>query len=183
MKPLSLTALVIALAAAPAGAADRPAVGTVAPDFELKALGTGTPTTLSKAADAGPVVLVVLRGWPGYQCPLCTRQVAEFAKKADQFKAAGATVLFVYPGPADALKGHAAEFVTGKDYPAGFTFLLDPDYAVTNQYGLRWDAPNETAYPAAFVLDKSRKVQFAKVSAGHAGRATADEVLKAVAAK
>lgn len=88
-------------------------------------------------AESGPVVLVVLRGYPGYQCPLCTKQVAEFVAKAEQFKAAKARVLFVYPGPADDLKTHADEFVRGKDYPAEFTFLLDPDYAFTKQYGLR----------------------------------------------
>ena len=67
------------------------------------------------------MVLVVLRGWPGYQCPLCTKQVGELIGKADELKKAGAQVLFVYPGPADKLKEKADEFVKGKDYPAHFT--------------------------------------------------------------
>ena len=169
------------LAAATAQAAP-PKVGDTAPDFTLKTLA-GADATLSKLAESGPVVLVQLRGYPGYQCPLCTRQVADFVKKADQFKTAGAQVVFVYPGPAAGLKAHAAEFTAGKDYPAVITFLLDPDYTFVNQYGLRWDAKNETAYPAAFVLDKARKVTFAKVSDSHAGRASAAEVLTAVVGK
>jgi peroxiredoxin len=164
-------------------AADKPpAVGEVAKDFELSALG-GDAVKLSKLTDAGPVVLVVLRGYPGYQCPLCTRQVGELIGQADAVKAAGGQVVLVYPGPADGLKSHAQEFVRGKDYPAHFHLVLDPDYSFTNSYGLRWDARNETAYPSTFVLDNSRKVRFAKVSKTHGDRAKAADVLKALAAK
>ena len=120
---------------------------------------------------------------PGYQCPLCTKQVGELIGKADEFKKAGAQVVFVYPGQADKLKEKAGEFVKGKDYPAHFTLLLDPDYTFTNAYGLRWDAKNETAYPSTFVLDGKRKVTFAKVSTTHGDRAKVADVLKAVGGK
>lgn len=156
-----------------------PAVGDEAKDFELPAL-IGDPVKLSKLTDAGPVVLVVLRGYPGYQCPLCSRQVSEYIGKADAFKKAGATVVFVYPGPGDKLKDKANEFVKGKDYPEHFRFVLDPDYTFTKAYNLRWDAKNETAYPSAFVLDGKRKVTYSKVSRGHGDRAPAADVLKAI---
>jgi peroxiredoxin len=58
------------------------------------------PVQLSQRLAEGPVVLVVLRGWPGYQCPICTRQVGEFIARAEQLKAAKARVMLVYPGPA-----------------------------------------------------------------------------------
>lgn len=160
----------------------QPKVGKEAKDFELPVLG-GEKTKLSKLAEKGPVVLVVLRGNPGYQCPLCTAQVASFLTKADELKAAGATVAFVYPGPSEKLQQKAAEFVKGKDYPAHFTFLLDPDYSFTNAYGLRWDAKNETSYASTFVLDAKRIVTFAKISKGHGDRAKIDDVLKALASK
>jgi peroxiredoxin len=126
-------------------------------------------------------VLVVLRGYPGYQCPVCTAQVAELVGRAGRFRDAGARVILVYPGPAQGLKAHADEFVRGKALPENFDLLLDPDYALTQCYGLRWDAPNETAYPSAFVLDRGRKVRYAKVSHSHAGRAKAEELLEALA--
>ncbi len=178
------TALAVGGASAePPKAADRgPKVGDEAKDFELAAIG-GEKVKLSKLTDAGPVVLVVLRGYPGYQCPICTKQFAELNGKADDFKKAGAKVVFVYPGPSDGLKDKAAEFVKGKDYPAHFTLLLDPDYTFTTAYGLRWDAKGETAYPSTFVLDGKRKVAFAKVGAGHGDRANTDAVLKALPAK
>lgn len=176
-------ALIGTIAAGAAPAADKPpAVGEVAKDFDLPALG-GDAVKLSKLTDAGPVVLVVLRGYPGYQCPLCTRQVGEFLGKADEFKAAGATVVLVYPGPAEKLKERAGEFVRGKDYPDHFRLVLDPDYTFTTAYGLRWDARNETAYPSTFVLDGKRGVRFAKVSRSHGDRAKAADVLKALAAR
>ena len=166
-----------------AAAAEKPpAVGAEAPDFELMSIG-GEKVKLSKLTEKGPVVLVVLRGYPGYQCPLCTKQVGELIGKADEFKKAGAQVVFVYPGPADKLKEKADEFVKGKDYPAQFTLLLDPDYTFTNAYGLRWDAKNETAYPSTFVLDGKRKVTFAKVSTTHGDRSKVADVLAAVGAK
>ena len=175
-----LTALSLAAAPATGPAASPPAVGDVAKDFALDAL-SGGKVKLADAADKGPVVLVVLRGYPGYQCPICTRQFAEYLTKADAFKAAGATVLFVYPGPPENLKGRADEFVKGKDYPDHYRFLLDPGYEFTDAYGLRWEAANETAYPSTFVLEKgTRKVKYAKVSKTHGGRAPAAEVLKAL---
>ncbi len=76
-----------------------------------------------------PVVLVVLRDFPGHQCPLCNRQVAEFTSHASEF--AGASVLMVYPGPAEGLAGKANDFAADKDIPAGFTVVLDPGYKFT----------------------------------------------------
>lgn len=47
-------------------------------------------------------------------------------------------------------------------------------------YGLRWDAPDETAYPSTFVIDETRSVRFAKVSRTHGGRTKAAAVLAEV---
>jgi peroxiredoxin Q/BCP len=161
--------------------APTPIVGTKAPDFSLRS-PDGALVRLSDALAQGPVVLVVLRGWPGYQCPVCTRQFGSFMGRATALDASGARVLFVYPGPADDLDAHAREFVRGKQLPGSFTFLLDPAYAFTQSYGLRWDAPQETAYPATFVIDRDGVVRYAKVSRTHGDRAPVDDVLAAVAA-
>jgi peroxiredoxin len=182
----AVAALAVALATGRIPAAPPseigPKVGDEAKDFELLALG-GEKVKLSKLTESGPVVLVVLRGYPGYQCPICTKQFAEFRGKADELKTTGAHVVFVYPGPADKLKEHAGEFVKGKDYPAHFHFLLDPDYAFTTAYGLRWDAKNETAYPSTFVIDGKRKVTFAKVSTTHGDRAKVGDLLTKLGGK
>ena len=86
---------------------------------------------------------------------------------------AGVRVLLVYPGPGEKLDERAKEFLTDKQLPENFDLVLDPDYAFTNSYGLRWDAPKETAYPSTFLLDQQGKVFFAKVSKSHGGRTNA----------
>lgn len=153
-------------------------VGDAAPDFTLNSLD-GKVVTLRQEMAKRPVVLVVLRGWPGYQCPICTRQVNDFVQQANAL-AGNAQVLMVYPGPADDLKAHAQEFLQDKNWPEQFLFVTDPDYTFTKSYGLRWEAKGETAFPSTFVIDTKGKIQFAKISKSHGGRSSAADVVKAV---
>ena len=46
----------------------------------------------------GPVVVIVLRGYPGYQCPLCRRQVGALINRAKTLAKAAHKVILVYPG-------------------------------------------------------------------------------------
>lgn len=161
-------------------AAQPPAVGDLAANFTLKSPGSEA-VELKKLLEQGPVVLVVLRGYPGYQCPLCTRQVAQFLGKAEDFRAAGARLVFVYPGPAQQLTIRAKEFLGERKLPGNATLVLDPDYSFTRAYRLRWDAPRETAYPSTFVIQPDGKISYAVISQSHAGRSDVDNVLKALA--
>jgi peroxiredoxin len=173
------TAMIIAANSLANAGAATPRVGDTAPDFELGSLN-GEKVKLSELAQQGPVVLVVLRGYPGYQCPICNAQVGELMSKAREFQEARSRVVLVYPGPSEGLKQRADEFVRGKTLPENFQILLDPGYTFTNRYGLRWDAPKETAYPSTFVIDGQRTIRFSKVSPSHGGRATAAEILEAL---
>lgn len=176
---LSVWAIAVGVLTLTGTAGTPPELGQPAPDFALRDL-KGSEVRLSRLTREGPVVLVVLRGYPGYQCPLCTRQVAEWLGQRGAFVTAGAKVLLVYPGPGENLERHANEFV--KNQPPGEPFLLvtDPDYAFTKAYGLRWDQEGETAYPSTFVIDGQGTVRFAKISKTHGGRASAAEALKAL---
>jgi peroxiredoxin len=162
------------------GSSDPPTVGDKAPDFTLKDLD-GKAISLSDSLKSGPVVIVVLRGYPGYQCPICMKQFAELLSKSKGFAESKATLVFIYPGPATDLDKHAKEFIGGKSFPDNFRFLIDPDYKFTEQYKLRWNAPAETAYPSTFVVDSKGIVRFAKVSHSHGGRAASTEILEALA--
>jgi thioredoxin-dependent peroxiredoxin len=157
-------------------------VGDTAPDVSLQPLEGNEQVKLSSLTKDGPVVLVVLRGYPGYQCPICFRQVGDLIRHADEFERLGAKVVLVYPGPADELSERAHEFLRDIRLPEPFVMMIDPDYAFTNLYHLRWDEPRETAYPSTFVLDPDRKVTFRTISFSHGGRAKADDVLAAVKA-
>lgn len=170
----------LALAACAPLPAAPPETGQRAPDFQLNSL-EGKPVKLGELLGKGKVVLIVLRGFPGYQCPICQRQVQEFLSHAKAFADAGVQVAMVYPGPPAQLENRAAEFVAGRKFPENFHLLLDPDYRFTNLYSLRWDAPRETAFPSTFIVGPDGIVEFAKVSKNHGGRASAAEVLAVLA--
>ena len=167
------------LAATAIASAAIPTTGDTAPAFTLRTLDDRA-IELTSLTEKSPVVLIVLRGWPGYQCPVCTKQVQDFAAHAAEFKARGAQVVMVYPGPAEKLKAHAQEFLSNKQWPADFLFVVDPDYTLTNAYGLRWNAKNETAYPSTFIIARGGKVQFAQTSKTHGGRLSASDAVAAL---
>jgi peroxiredoxin len=182
-RRLAGLALLFLMALPAVHAAEKfPHAGDTAADFELASVA-GDKVKLSQVAEAGPVVLIVLRGYPGYQCPACNQQVGQFVAQAAKFRAAGAKVLLVYPGPSQKLGQRAEEFLAGMSLPEGFQMLLDPDYTFTNAYRLRWSAPKETAYPATFVIQPDRKITFARISETHGGRTKPDEVLKTLPPK
>jgi peroxiredoxin Q/BCP len=161
-----------------ASAIEPPKVGDMAPEFKLNTLD-GAEVSLKGLPKDHPIVLIMLRGWPGYQCPVCTAQVHDFVSHAAELQGK-AQVVMVYPGPAEKLTEHADEFLKDKQWPREFIFLTDPDYTFTKAYGLRWEAANETAYPSTFIIDASGKVRFAKISHTHTGRASATEVVTAL---
>jgi peroxiredoxin len=179
MSRLSLPVCCLGLFTTMLLAAEPPREGGHAPDFELKALD-GTAVRLSDKVAAGPTVVVMLRGYPGYQCPVCRRQVGQLAEKAGSFREAGASVVLVYPGDVPDLAEKAREFFGSKPLPEGFVAVTDPGYALTNSWGLRWEAERETAYPSTFVLGPDRVVKFARISMSHGGRTSPDEVLAAI---
>lgn len=174
---LSTVALAGVLLASAGASAQTPEVGGKAPDFSLST-PTGHPVRLSELTNKSTVVVVMLRGFPGYQCPYCEKQVHDFVEHAPAFAAKKATVLLIYPGPPADLDVHAKEFLAKQsELPQNIQLVTDPDYAVTNQYGLRWDEPHETAYPSTFILDRKGTVQFEKVSHSHGDRTSAEEIL------
>ena len=166
-----------------ASIAQTPAVGAKAPDFTLST-PTGKSVQMSKEIQGHGLVLVVLRGFPGYQCPFCVKQVHDFIDHAADFQAKNTRVLLVYPGPPGELDDHAKDFLAKQaELPANIVLVTDPDYKVTNLYGLRWDMPHETAYPSTFVLDKKGMISFEKISHSHGDRLSAQDALDNLAAK
>lgn len=174
---LAFACLSLAFASAPA---ETPATGSKAPDFTLST-PTGHPVELAKEVAKGTTVLVVLRGYPGYQCPYCVKQVHDFIGHSSDFAAKKVNVLFVYPGPPAKLDGHANAFLEKQSgLPQNMQLVIDPDYKVTNLYDLRWKAWHETAYPSTFILNKDRTILFAKISHSHGDRTTAADVLSQI---
>jgi thioredoxin-dependent peroxiredoxin len=163
--------------------AQTPSVGAEAPNFTLFT-PTGKSVNMSEQLRGHDLVLVVLRGFPGYQCPYCVKQVHDFVDHASDFAARNTRVLLVYPGPSANLNQHVKDFLAKQaGLPANIVLVTDPDYKVTNLYGLRWDAPHETAYPSTFVLNKRGRIIFEKISHSHGDRLLANDALDNLTAK
>jgi peroxiredoxin len=152
-------------------------VGKVAPDVELS-----TPARqkikLSETVKTSPVVIVVLRGYPGYQCPICTQQVAELIKNQKELADANGRILLIYPAPQKMIEEKSKEFFANSELPKHFTVLLDPDLGFVNAYGLHRNAPNETAYPSTIIVDKTGAVRFLHVSKTHGDRVSSKEMVR-----
>jgi peroxiredoxin len=181
-KLVQFISLILAAIAAFSATAAPPQVGETAPDFTLKTL-EGAPVKLRNLTARQAVALIVLRGWLGYQCPLCEKQVNDLVRSAPELEKKGVQLVFVYPGPSKMLSAHAQEFLKNKDWPANFIFLIDPEYKMISAYDQRWNAPNETAYPSTFIVEKNNHIRFAKVSHEHGGRVGAKELIKELDSK
>ena len=159
-------------------ATQQQAVGDRVIDFELPVVGGEEYITLSDEYKQGAVVVIVLRGYPGYQCPLCTRQVGSLANRAKALAKEAHRVILVYPGEPTLLERHAEQFLGSRSLPEPLIIVRDAGMKVVDQWGLRWQARNETAYPATYVVDKNGRIRWKKVSQSHAGRSTVEEILK-----
>jgi len=174
-----IATLALVIIAWPSDATARgPAVGETAPDFNLPIVGREETMSLKEATADGPVVVVVLRGYPGYQCPLCSEQVGSLANRAEALGKLTKKVVMVYPGAASLLEKHAEEFMGERTLPSPLVMVRDPEMKMIDECGLRWSAPRETAYPSAFVIDKNGLVKWSKVSDSHGGRASVQEIIE-----
>ena len=187
MKRLCQAALLLLIAAASAtpapaadGASDRLQVGEKVKDFELPVVGENDYLRLSDQYKQGPVVVVVLRGFPGYQCPICNRQVSSMISRAGALDRAAHRVVLVYPGETADLQQRAEQFMGSRRLPEPLVMVRDEGMRMVRDWGLRWDEPRETAYPATYVIDRHGRVAWKKVSRSHAERSRVQEILTAL---
>jgi peroxiredoxin len=106
MKRLVVAAALAAALAAPAFAALEP--GAAAPDFTAEGALGGEPFTfnLKDALAKGPVVVFF---FPAAFTPGCTAEAKAFADAADEFKAAGATLIGLTRGNVDRIAEFSKE--------------------------------------------------------------------------
>jgi peroxiredoxin len=131
MKRLMLSAALALAVALPAAAALK--TGTAAPAFAAKAslAGKTFDFSLAEARKTGPVVVYF---YPSAYTKGCNVQAHSFAEEADNFKAAGATIIGVSQDSIERLN----EFSADPDYCAGkFPVASDPGGAIAKSYDLK----------------------------------------------
>ncbi|MGE0668827.1 MAG: peroxiredoxin [Sphingomonadales bacterium] len=131
MRRLLLTAAIAIAAALPAHAALKS--GAAAPDFETKAslAGKAFDFSLAEARSKGPVVVYF---YPSAYTGGCNVQARAFAEEADNFKAAGATIIGVSQDSIARLNDFSAD----PEYCAGkFPVASDADGAISRSFDLK----------------------------------------------
>jgi peroxiredoxin Q/BCP len=98
--------------------------GTSAPDFTLPDQN-GNEVSLSDLEGES----LVLYFYPRADTPGCTTQACGIRDRRADYKAAGARVIGVSPGPVEAVAKFAGKF------DLDFTLLADADHAVAEKYG------------------------------------------------
>lgn len=182
-----VVAVLLSLLAAPAFAALD--VGATAPSFTARASLAGEPFTFSldEALAEGPVVLYF---YPAAFTRGCDLEAHTFATHADDFAAAGTTIIGVSADSIERLNDFSAD----PDYCAGkFPVASDPQGEVAARYGLEMMAPREGVTGVrgktvshgflprvTFVLDADGKV-VARFSSQDDGLSPDQHVTKALA--
>jgi len=144
-------------------------IGDTAPDFELR---DETGNTIRLSDVKGTTVLVFYRA---YWCPYCVRQLAELRSlkgPGDKFKLFG-----ISKDPSTRAIETRVKIAKDGKGDVNFPLLSDPDGKTINAFGI-YDptyAAKEVdgiARAAVFVLDKNRKVVWARIETDYKTRPT-----------
>lgn len=151
--------------------------GETAPDFTLAA-ANGKSISLSKLNK-----LVVLVFYRGYWCPFCVRQLADLRGLITPGE--NVELIAVSIDPPEKSKELAAKIGRDGKGEVGFTLLSDPGHKTIDAYGLYDPAYagqdfDGIPHPAVYVLDKNRKVVWAKVESDYKKRPTNEEIRAAL---
>ncbi len=155
-------------------------VGQRAIDFELPIVNGDGYLSLSDTYKGGPTVVIFLRGYPGYQCPICLDGKSTRWSTAPKCSHQAAhRVVLVYPGQTRDSSASRRFHGSRGDCPSRWSSLRDDDHESRESVGRAMEFnPRETAYPATFVLDRYGRVAWKKVSRSHAERSSVEEILK-----
>jgi peroxiredoxin/outer membrane murein-binding lipoprotein Lpp len=123
------------------------------------------------------VVLVVLRGFPGFVCPACSAQTVALMRNEEKFVERDAQVVLVYPGAAESIPAFVDSI---KEYesetPLHFPVLLDVNLGAVEKF----DIKGALAKPTSLIVDKEGLVRFAYVGESYDDRPSAKLLLEAL---
>jgi peroxiredoxin len=113
------------------------------------------------------LVVVVMRGYPGFICPNCSAQTSRLISNYPEFTKRDAEVVVLFPGPTEHLNDYiATSRRQASDQEMPFPIVLDENFAVVDRLGIRGDL----AKPSTYIVDKQGQVRFAYVGANSADR-------------
>lgn len=154
-------------------------VGDTAPDFTLTS-HKGESVTLSEAVKKAPVVLVFYRG---YWCPFCAAQLADLRGLVRENET---TQLFAVSIDTGVQSGDLVRKIE-KDRKSNVNYLLlsDSGAKVIDAYSIRdprygGEKVDGVPYPTVYVINKERKIAWARLDKDYKRRPTNEEIRAAL---
>ena len=144
-------------------------VGSEAPDFSL----IGIDRKLHSLHDYLGKKRVLVNFFRGDWCSYCNGELITLAEHYPEMSKLGTEILAISIDPVEQNEALAAKL------KLPFQVLSDEDAKVIRRYGV-YDAKNEIAYPATFVVGKSGAAEFISAGRDYADRPLFSEVLSAL---
>lgn len=123
-----------------------------------------------------PVVVVIMRGFAGQVCLYCAAQTVALCKHLDEFHAAGAEVVIIYPGPTESAPAFLAAVESLRPEPPPMPVAMDVSLSLVRGLNIE----DNLAKPTSLVLDRHGIVRYAYIGRTMADRPSADDLLRSV---
>lgn len=144
----------------------------------LRFIGSnGEIVDLSEFKGKKKLVLVILRGFAGSVCLVCSSQTIALSKNIEQFHDKDTEVVLVYPGPIETVPN----FINSvrnleENVTLPFPVVLDVDLNLVNTFKIN----GSLAKPSTLILDKDGIVRYAYVGKNPSDRPTIPDLLNAI---
>ena len=145
-------------------AAQTPAVGAKAPDFTLQT-PTGASVGLAKERAKGTTVLSCSAGFLDTSAHTAqSRCMILWSTARSSRRRRRMSCSFTQARQPIWISMPRNSWRSRPIFRRTLSWSLTRTIKMTNLYGLRWDAPHETAYPSTFILNASGTILFEKIS-------------------
>ncbi len=151
-----------------------PLVGTALPRTRFLAADGGVVDVAALNRDGRSVVLVLQRGFSGQICIYCAAQTAALADALPRFRARGAEVVVVFPGPSETIPAFIRAVQTLRRDPPPMPVCLDVDLGLVR--GLRVE--DSVAKPTALVVAPDGRITYAHVGQDKTDRPSVEDLLE-----
>lgn len=113
------------------------------------------------------VLLVILRGFAGSVCLVCSSQTIALSHSIEEFKKRNTEVILVYPGEANTVPGFLEAVRNLEDgFKPPFAIALDVEFALIDEFKIR----GNLAKPTSILIDEQGTVRYAYVGDNAADR-------------
>ncbi len=123
------------------------------------------------------ILLVILRGFAGSVCLVCSSQTIALSKNIDKFREKNTEVVLVYPGKMEAIPHFIASVQSmEEDTELPFPILLDVSLGLVNSFKIS----GSLAKPTSILIDENDIIRYAYVGKHPGDRPTIENLLQII---